>query len=231
MTQLASIDYANNRIYLHFDTVNAVTGFNPALLYQEIKAARATTAAHKLFYRRMYMIGNIPKGGSKFTAKSGVLRSGVRIVPWDSSHDLYIKGEILNIDDALSFRGCFDLSGLTSGVEVNFIQDYSDVEIREVSTGSGLSGAESTKLDEIHSQASLLTFEDSRVAAAIGAEVVEGATTAAEMMRVNFSILAGKVSGAGTGTEVFYAIDGVTPRLTSTIDSGGNRTSTVFDGS
>ena len=39
---------------------------------------------------------------------------------------------------------------------------------------------------------------------------------------------AGKVSGGGTGTEVFKGLDGSTTRLTVTTDSSGNRTSVVY---
>jgi hypothetical protein len=39
---------------------------------------------------------------------------------------------------------------------------------------------------------------------------------------------AGKVSGAGTGTEVFTALDGITTRLTITVDVSGNRTAVVY---
>jgi hypothetical protein len=42
------------------------------------------------------------------------------------------------------------------------------------------------------------------------------------------STTAGKVSGAGTGTEVFKGIDGSTTRVTSTVDSNGNRTNVYY---
>ena len=36
--------------------------------------------------------------------------------------------------------------------------------------------------------------------------------------------VAGNLSGAGTGTEVFVGLDGSTTRFTSTVDASGNRT-------
>lgn len=41
--------------------------------------------------------------------------------------------------------------------------------------------------------------------------------------------LAGKVSGAGTGTEVFRAADDSVARITATVDGNGNRTAVVFN--
>lgn len=38
----------------------------------------------------------------------------------------------------------------------------------------------------------------------------------------------GKISGAGTGTEVFVGLDGVTTRATVTVDGSGNRTGVVY---
>jgi hypothetical protein len=39
---------------------------------------------------------------------------------------------------------------------------------------------------------------------------------------------AGKVSGAGSGTEIFLGLDAVTTRLTVTVDSAGNRTAITY---
>jgi hypothetical protein len=39
---------------------------------------------------------------------------------------------------------------------------------------------------------------------------------------------AGKVSGAGSGTEIFLGLDGLTTRVTVTVDASGNRTGIVY---
>jgi len=62
-------------------------------------------------------------------------------------------------------------------------------------------------------------------------EVIESGFTAAEILRILAAVLAGKVSGAGLGTETFVGIDGTTDRVVSTVDSNGNRTSVTLDGS
>jgi hypothetical protein len=59
---------------------------------------------------------------------------------------------------------------------------------------------------------------------AIGARVVEGTLTEDDIIKVMASALAGKVSGAGTGTEVFRNISDTQNTITATVDTSGNRT-------
>lgn len=61
-------------------------------------------------------------------------------------------------------------------------------------------------------------------------EVIESGLTAAEVLRIVASVLAGKVSGGGTGTETFVGLDGTTDRVVSVNDASGNRTSVTIDG-
>ena len=61
-------------------------------------------------------------------------------------------------------------------------------------------------------------------------EVIESGLTAAEVLRIVASVLAGKVSGGGTGTETFVGLDGTTDRVVSVNDASGNRTSVTVDG-
>ena len=61
-------------------------------------------------------------------------------------------------------------------------------------------------------------------------EIIESGMSAAEVLRVIASVLAGEVSGAGTGTETFKGLDGATDRVISTVDSNGNRTAVTVDG-
>lgn len=62
-------------------------------------------------------------------------------------------------------------------------------------------------------------------------EVIESGLTAAEILRLIASAMAGTVSGAGSGTETFKGLDGTTDRIVSTVDVDGNRTAVVVDGS
>lgn len=68
------------------------------------------------------------------------------------------------------------------------------------------------------------------LAAAVWEYIIESGISAEEAMRIYGAVLAGKVSGAGTGTEVFTGLDGTTVRVTSTVDASGNRTAVTVDG-
>lgn len=68
------------------------------------------------------------------------------------------------------------------------------------------------------------------IASAVWSSVIEGAITAEQLMRINASILNGKVTGAGTGTEVFRDLGDTKDRVIVTTDTAGNRTAIVRDG-
>lgn len=57
--------------------------------------------------------------------------------------------------------------------------------------------------------------------------LIDGKTIVAAVQYVSASV-AGRVSGAGTGTEVFKGLDESTTRLTITVDSSGNRTDVTY---
>jgi len=70
---------------------------------------------------------------------------------------------------------------------------------------------------------------DAENATAVLAATVEGVVTVAESLRIQNAVLAGKVSGAGTGTETFRGINDDKDRVVATTDSSGNRTAIVLD--
>jgi hypothetical protein len=57
--------------------------------------------------------------------------------------------------------------------------------------------------------------------------MVDGKTLPAALQIIAAAAI-GKVSGAGTGTEIFVGLDGSTTRATVTVDSSGNRTAVVY---
>ena len=57
--------------------------------------------------------------------------------------------------------------------------------------------------------------------------LVDGKTIVASMQIIG-AVVAGKVSGASTSTEVFVGLDGATTRATVTADTDGNRTAVVY---
>ncbi len=57
---------------------------------------------------------------------------------------------------------------------------------------------------------------------------VETGKTVRQTMRILGAVLAGKASGARTGTESFTGLDGSTPRVQVTTDAAGNRTNATY---
>ena len=60
--------------------------------------------------------------------------------------------------------------------------------------------------------------------------LLEAGISAAEVMRIKAAALAGKASGAGTGTVTFKGLDGTTSRIVSAVDGTGNRTAVTVNG-
>lgn len=57
---------------------------------------------------------------------------------------------------------------------------------------------------------------------------IETDMTVRQAMRVMAAVLAGKVSGAGSGSETFKGLDGPTTRVQVTTDAAGNRTNVSY---
>jgi hypothetical protein len=70
----------------------------------------------------------------------------------------------------------------------------------------------------------------SAIADAVWSYLVDGLVSSKESMAIQNAILAGKVSGAGTGVEIFRDLADTKDRVISTVDSAGNRTSEILDG-
>jgi hypothetical protein len=60
------------------------------------------------------------------------------------------------------------------------------------------------------------------------ADGIEADVTLRQVMRVMAAVLAGKVSGAGSGVESFLGLDGSTPRVQVTTDAAGNRLNVTY---
>jgi hypothetical protein len=67
------------------------------------------------------------------------------------------------------------------------------------------------------------------IARGVWQEVLDSGYSAEELMRLFASILAGKVSGAGTGTETFRDLADTKARIVATVDASGNRTALTRD--
>ena len=153
--------------------------------------------------------------------------------------------ENLDVDTPLVFTDLTrrlyrdDGTSIIAPTSYSIHNDYSGVP-DVVETGvSGLTGAESAQLMGLTNAPSAST-----VASAVGVELaddfaaipaatlaaaVDGAVTVEESIRLQNAVLLGKVSGAGSGTEVFRDINDTKNRVTATVDSSGNRTAITRD--
>lgn len=61
-------------------------------------------------------------------------------------------------------------------------------------------------------------------------DTVEGSLTMRQMVKIMASALAGKAAGGGTTTITFTGLDGVTARITATVDANGNRSAVTVNG-
>lgn len=68
------------------------------------------------------------------------------------------------------------------------------------------------------------------ITSAVWAKVLEAGLSAESIVRLMASMLTGKVSGAGTGTEVFRDLADTKDRVVVTVDEAGNRTAVSRDG-
>ena len=139
MAVIANIDGPARRIYLSEDTGG--TEVHPMDIYREMRGLRRTDESLRKFDLFLLASGNESKGGGKFTGRLVKCLLGTRIVPYDSTHTLTITGEIIT-DEETAGVDCFDRTLLTSPnvVDINYVPPQ--VEVIQVSSGSGLSTEE-----------------------------------------------------------------------------------------
>lgn len=157
--------------------------------------------------------GNIQKTPTTFTAPYVQLLYGCYLVPYDTAHNLKVVRDTFS-DDGRAGTECFDRSEISSNVDIDIVVDK--VEVRQVS-----------------SSGSLFTLEQvvSGVVTAMTSRVVENGMTGEEITRLMASVLLGKLTGAGTGTEKFRDLADTKDRITAIIDNSGNRTAITLDAS
>ena len=134
MPVVSIVDYANKRIYLHSDTVGV--DLDTMDVYREVRELRAldhqTPVPHRSFKPMVIQGGNIPKTFTTKTAKYVQLLYGCRIIPFDANQSLRVIRDTFT-DDGLDGRDCFDRSGLSSNVDIDY--DVDKIEVVEVNTG------------------------------------------------------------------------------------------------
>lgn len=209
MPVIDHIDPINRDIYLHADTVGV--DLEPMDIYREMRALRKSDETLRPFDVFLTAKGRDPKGGGKYTERYVVCNLGTRIIPYDTSQELTVVGTIIT-DDEQEGTACFDRTPLspTTQVDINYVPKQ--VEVIEINTGSGI-----TQQDK----------DD--ITAGVWAELMEAGLSYEVAMKAMASILLGKLSGAGTGTEAFRDLADILDRVISVCDENGNRSSVTIN--
>lgn len=146
MPIVSLVDYVNKLIYLHQDTVGV--DLDTIDVYRDVREFRANDEQlpypHRSFSPMIVAGGNLQKTPTSKTAPYVQLLYGCRIVPYDADQLLKVIRDTFT-DDGLEGRDCFDRTGLTSKVDIDYTVDK--VEVREVNTGGTNPISEQDKLD------------------------------------------------------------------------------------
>jgi hypothetical protein len=156
---------------------------------------------------------------------------------WQSIHDIQ-DSEGMPYVDIMRSNAPVTLAGVTFARSVQVINGFK-VEFENGSYQVNLSGANNNILEarvqnnvsiNAANSAGLIAGSGGVTAAQVWQHVIEGGKGADEFLRIMLSVLAGKVSGAGSGTESFRDVADTKNRVVSTVDTEGNRTAVVLDG-
>jgi len=148
---MAVIDYidvsnpAAVRIHLSSSTISG--SFLPVDMYYEMVALRAANQSLRSYPVFLKAFGNVAKGGGKFTERYIQCMNGCRAVPFDVTQTLNVTGTIIT-DTGQEGTLCFDRTTLTAQVDINYVPPQ--VEVIQISSGSGLSAAEQAQLQSVY---------------------------------------------------------------------------------
>ena len=174
------------------------------------------------------------------TAEIGSSGAGLTAVPWNSAWDAEVQSECT---DALNAYDPPTKAELDSGL--SGLNDPTAAEIWTSGTRTLTAATNITSSGEAinttggvvdtvttATTATNLTTNNDKTGYAMSATgtdlvLVDGKTLPAAV-RIIAAAVAGRVSGAGTGTEVFKGLDEATTRITATVDSSGNRTDLTY---
>ena len=114
----------------------------------------------------------------------------------------------------------------------NYVKDNSTVTIDPV-TKAVASAGDPDPTNEIFVATNagdpMIDMMPDIAASTIFGTAIDGTTTFEESVRLQNAVLAGKVSGAGTGTETFRDLADTKDRIVATVDTSGNRTAITRD--
>lgn len=211
MPLIAAVDYPQRRIFLGPDSVGVEV--LPIDIYTEMRSRRRINADNdRKFLPMVTAFGNERIGPTTSTPRFTDIQDGVRIVPFDTAHSLLIRGQLISRSEGLAGRDLFDRSSLTSEVDIDY--QPPQVEVVQVSSGSGLDAEQDARLTNIDALLS----------------TIEGDLDHREVMRILLSAMAGK--GGGNGTAIAYRdLADTKDRIVAVTDGEGTRNSVTLDAS
>lgn len=151
MALVQAVDYVYKRVYLGADSVGSELDLLD--VYRAVRALRATNSEHRKYRPMILAGGNLQKTATTYTQAYVQLLYGCSIVPYDAPHTLVVTREVFS-DDGRYGVTCFDRSSVASPVDIDM--QVSPVEVRTVSSGSGLSPEQATALLEIWRNSGLI---------------------------------------------------------------------------
>ena len=145
----------------------------------------------------------------------------------------YIDTEVSTIvtqTSAASIRSAVGLASANLDTQLGAIAGYIDTEIGTLQTTATAIKAKTDNLPAAPAATSDIPTANANADALLDrADGVETGLTPRQAFRLVSAVLFGKVSGGGTGTEVFRDFGDTKARITATVDSSGNRTAITRD--
>lgn len=166
-------------------------------------------------------------GGANYTLDSDVTLShevlaGGGTTITTGGADVEIRGTTRSVTLVLSNAGTIQFAGITGPITISGTAT-STVNLYGISASLADTSSGTTITDETLSSSGIAVASDG-----LDAVLVDGVAMPTAFQYIA-AATAGKVSGAGTGTEVFVGIDGSTDRISATVDASGNRTAISLD--
>ncbi len=151
-------------------------------------------------------IGLTGNGALEITGTGGLSM----IIPVSGTGDLTLTG-------SADLRGTLAMSGDMTATDVVTPQTVAAAVWAAIAAESNVAGSMGEKLNDAGSASNPWT------------EVIEAGFTAADLLRLLTAAMAGKVSGAGTGSITFRDLGDTKARIVATVDGDGNRTAITRD--
>ena len=237
-------------------TASAPDGYGMKTPFPPVKAGSISAWSDPVV--SMTMTGNVLAGGPMegsgditFTAEGGlslvISMAGTAAVATLTGNNM-----VLRLTVGLSGNGSFQLTGtnnlalivpfegagsvMTMGVGATDLRGLLSMEgewtpFSELSPeglATAVWGALASQNNDAGSMGELLNSAGAAADPLLG--VVEGTLTLRDVQRIVLAVLAGQVTGAGSGTETFKGQAGEN-RVVSTVDNDGNRSSVTLDAS